>query len=185
MAENENDTKPPEGSERKTWNPEEDLEWWKTEYEGIKNEPGHAARETLGGLKTRTDFPLSSGPEKRFEPRYSFDQVAGTSIFVHLGPKAFEILNFSVGGVAFFSDTFFPEGTNLLLSALGMIALDVDVLSCEIEETDSSFMEFKYRVRGKFGPRVNGYQVYVLAREMYLNQVKEVRDPDATKAKTQ
>ena len=185
MAENENDTKPPRGPEGNTWDPDQELERWKAEYEGIKNELDNPHRETLGGPKTGADSPLPTGSEKRIEPRYAFDQVAGASIFVHLGPKAFEILNFSVGGVAFFSDTYFPEGTNLLLSALGMIALDVDVLSCEIEETDSGLMEFKYRVRGKFGPRVNGYQVYVLAREMYLNQVKEARGPDATKAETQ
>jgi hypothetical protein len=54
-----------------------------------------------------------------------------------------------------------------------MIALDVEVLSCEMEEVDESMMEYRYRVRAKFGPRVNGYQVYVLAREMYLQQQDE------------
>jgi hypothetical protein len=34
-------------------------------------------------------------------------------------------------------------------------------------------MDYRYRVRAKFGPRVNGYQVYVLAREMYLQQTGE------------
>jgi hypothetical protein len=40
-------------------------------------------------------------------------------------------------------------------------------------------MEYRYRVRAKFGPRVNGYQVYVLAREMYLQQEQsgEAVDP--------
>lgn len=185
MAENENDTKPPEEPERKIWDPELDLERWKAEYEGLKNEWDNLARDPLGRLETKAVSPFPAGSEKRVEPRYSFDQVPGASIFVHLGPKAFEVLNFSVGGVAFFSDTYFPEGTNLLLSALGMIALDVDVLSCEIEETDSGLMEFKYRVRGKFGPRVNGYQVYVLAREMYLNQLREARGPDAPEGETQ
>lgn len=184
MAENENDIKPPKGTEKKTWDPEGDLKRWKAEYEGIKNGLDKPARETLGGPEKGADSPFPAKNEKRVEPRYAFDQVPGASIFVHLGPKAFEILNFSVGGVAFFSDIYFPEGTNLLLSALGMIALDVDVLSCEIEETNSGLMEFKYRVRGKFSSRVNGYQVYVLAREMYLNQVKEARGPDATEAET-
>ena len=185
MAENENDTKPPEGAERKAWDPEEELERWKTEYEGVKKELDNLPREPSEGTETRADSPLPAGREMRGEPRYSFDQVAGASIFVHLGPKAFEILNISVGGVAFFSDVYFADGTNLLLSALGMIALDVEVLNCELEETDSSFMEFKYRVRGKFGPRVNGYQVYVLAREMFLKQVREARGPVASEVGTQ
>jgi hypothetical protein len=41
-----------------------------------------------------------------------------------------------------------------------------------MEEVDHGLMEYRYRVRAKFGPRVNGYQVYVLAREMYLQQVQ-------------
>ena len=60
-----------------------------------------------------------------------------------------------------------------MLSALGMVALDVDVVSCEMEETDSNFMEYRYLVRAKFSERVNGYLVYVLSREMYLRQVQE------------
>ena len=87
-----------------------------------------------------------------------------------MGPRAFPILNISIGGLAFHSDIYFEPGTKLLMSALGMIALDVEVLSGDREETDAALMECKYRVRAKFGPRVNGYQVYVLAREMYLQE---------------
>jgi hypothetical protein len=54
-----------------------------------------------------------------------------------------------------------------------MIALDVEILSCEMEEVNEGLMEYRYRVRSKFGPRVNGYQVYVLAREMYLQENNE------------
>ena len=34
-------------------------------------------------------------------------------------------------------------------------------------------MEYKCRVRAKFGPHVNGYQVYVLAREMQMQLSKD------------
>jgi hypothetical protein len=34
-------------------------------------------------------------------------------------------------------------------------------------------MECRYRVRAKFGSHVNGYQVYVLAREMHLQNAKD------------
>ncbi|MDH4248170.1 MAG: PilZ domain-containing protein [Deltaproteobacteria bacterium] len=121
---------------------------------------------------------LPDEKDRREEPRYAFDD--NSKIYAHLGPRAFRILNISVGGVAFFSDMYFAPGTKLLMSALGMIALDVEVLNCDIEETNSDLMEFKYRVRAKFGPRVNGYQVYVLAREMYLQeggQLPEGEDP--------
>jgi len=140
---------------------------WKAEYEELVKflrtsgaAPGPAS--SVSALKT---------PERRSEPRYSFNE--GSKIFAHLGPKAFKIINIAIGGVAFYSDTFFETGTKLLLSALGMIALDVEILSCEMEEVDENLMEYRYRVRAKFGPRVNGYQVYVLAREMYMQQQGE------------
>jgi len=119
----------------------------------------------------------ATGSERRTEPRYNF--ADGARIFAHLGPKAFQIVNISIGGVAFYSDVAFEPGTNLLLSALGMIALDVEILDCEMEEVDSRMMEYRYKVRAKFGPRVNGYQVYVLAREMYLQGGGSATPPEA------
>lgn len=148
----------------KVYNPQDELEHWKHEYESIKKilptEPDKRHPEE--------DITDMTDDERRVEPRYSFDQES--KIYAHLGPQAFPILNISIGGLAFYSDLFFDNGTKLLMSALGMIALDVEVLSCEMEEIDSELMEYKYRVRTKFGPRVNGYQVYVLAREMYLQE---------------
>lgn len=140
---------------------------WKAEYEDL-----------VRFLRASGTVPSQASPvsalkpqERRSEPRYSFNE--GSKIFAHLGPKAFKIINIAIGGVAFYSDTFFESGTKLLLSALGMIALDVEILSCEMEEVDENLMEYRYRVRAKFGPRVNGYQVYVLAREMYMQQQGE------------
>jgi hypothetical protein len=159
-------TKPPP---QNVYRPEEDLERWRKEYLEVRdfldevdlfmNQSGEK-----GGGKP------PGGKERRAEPRYPFKDQA--QIFAHLGPKAFHIINISIGGVAFYSDVAFEPGTKLLLSALGMIALDVEILSCDMEEVDGSLMEYRYRVRAKFGPRVNGYQVYVLAREMYLQQIQ-------------
>jgi hypothetical protein len=144
----------------------DDEQDWKAEYEGLVElllangpPPQHPEKADL------------MSQDRRAEPRYSFKE--GAQVFAHLGPKAFQIINISIGGVAFYSDIYFEGGTKLLLSALGMIALDVEILSCEMEEVDEGLMEYRYRVRAKFGPRVNGYQVYVLAREMYLQQQGE------------
>jgi hypothetical protein len=163
---------------------EEELERWRKQYLEVReflDEVDIFMTESSdkGGEKQLT------GRERRAEPRYPFRDQA--QIFAHLGPKAFHIVNISIGGVAFFSDVAFEPGTKLLLSALGMIALDVEILSCTMEEVDGSLMEYRYRVRAKFGPRVNGYQVYVLAREMYLQQVQageavEGEDPTAPEA---
>ena len=141
---------------------------WKVEYEQLTKFLPRASfavpvqGSQQGGRMTE---------DRRTEPRYAFNE--GAQVFAHLGPKAFQIINIAIGGVAFHSDIYFEPGTKLLLSALGMIALDVEILSCEMEEVDEGLMEYRYQVRAKFGPRVNGYQVYVLAREMYLQQTGE------------
>ncbi len=96
-----------------------------------------------------------------------------SKIYANIGPQAFPILNISISGISFYSEVNFKTGTKLVMSAMGMIALEVEVVSSEIEETDSSLMEYKYRVRAKFGPHVNGYQVYVLAREMQMQSSKD------------
>ncbi|MDH5752833.1 MAG: PilZ domain-containing protein [Deltaproteobacteria bacterium] len=149
------------------YNFDEELQYWKKEYLELKKQAAEPMSDTPEQLKEAPDTQ-QSGSDRRSEPRYIFGDQS--KIYAHLGPRAFRVLNISVGGLAFHSDLAFEPGTKLLMSALGMIALDVEVLSCIIEETDAGLMEYKYRVRAKFGPRVNGYQVYVLAREMYLQE---------------
>lgn len=101
-------------------------------------------------------------------------------IYAQMGPKAFPILNISISGIAFHSEMYIEPGTKLLMSAMGMIALEVEVLSSDMEETDAGLMEFKYRIRAKFGPHVNGYQVYVLSREMHMHSLKGKSSPEIT-----
>jgi hypothetical protein len=141
---------------------------WKVEYEQLTKFLPRTGTVAPGGGPQKAG---GMGQERRAEPRYAFKE--GAQVFAHLGPKAFQIINIAIGGVAFYSDIYFESGTKLLLSALGMIALDVEILSCDMEEVDEGLMEYRYCVRAKFGPRVNGYQVYVLAREMYLQQTGE------------
>lgn len=173
--------KPASGEEQKEkiWSHDQEVDRWKDEYHNLKKELENLTPE-MDVLGEMENFDASNIPreiqEKRVEPRYNFQPKKSVQIFAHIGPKAFRILNISVGGVAFFSDTYFEPDTNLLLSALGMVALDVDVLDCELKETNPDFMEYEYLVRAKFSPRVNGYLVYVLSREMYLKQIAEKED---------
>ena len=162
----------------KLWNAEEEQERWKNQYENIRSELENLTPDSdvLGELENLEAHPVPSDiEERRAEPRYKFkkQQDQGVNIYAHIGPKAFEIVNISIGGLAFYSDTGFEPHTNLLMSALGMVALDVDVVSCEMEETDADFMEYRYLVRARFSERVNGHLVYVLSREMYLRQMQE------------
>lgn len=159
---------------------EEELARWRREYLEIRKllvrELGEMARPGGGGPGRASGGKPPSGIERRAEPRYNF--MPESKIYAHMGPRAFPILNISIGGLAFHSDIYFEPGTKLLMSALGMIALDVEVLSCDMEETDADLLECRYRVRAKFGSHVNGYQVYVLAREMHLQNVKSQQPGD-------
>jgi PilZ domain len=149
---------------------EEELERWRREYVEIRRLISQEMEGLVRPGSGKAGAKPSGGIERRAEPRYNF--MPESKIYAHMGPRAFPILNISIGGLAFHSDLFFEPGTKLLMSALGMIALDVEVLSCDMEETDADLMECQYRVRAKFGSHVNGYQVYVLAREMHLQNVK-------------
>ncbi len=106
--------------------------------------------------------------------------MADSKIYAQMGPQAFPILQLSIEGITFYSDSYIAPRTKLLMSAKGMIALEVEVVSSEIEETDSNLLEFKYRVKAKFGNHVNGYQVYVLAREMHMHNKKPQDAPKLT-----
>jgi len=150
---------------------EEELERWRREYLEIRRLISQEMKGLAQPSRSGVSAPARAPAERRADPRYVF--MPDSKIYAHMGPRAFPILNISIGGLAFHSDILFEPGTKLLMSALGMIALDVEVLSCDMEETDSDLMECKYRVRAKFGPHVNGYQVYVLAREMHLQNIKE------------
>ena len=159
-----------------TYSHDEELERWKREYLEIK-ELISQEMEALSGQQQSHDGRSSvTFHERRSDPRYFF--MADSKIYAHMGPRAFPILNISIGGLAFYSDIEFEPGTKLLMSALGMIALDVEVLSCDMEETDEKLMEYQYRVRARFSSHVNGYQVYVLAREMHLQNLKLKGEPE-------
>jgi hypothetical protein len=161
---------PLQSAQVRIYSHQDELERWKREYLEIKQLISREL-EGLHDPKPLDDGGLPPSPDdRRTEPRYNF--MPESKIYAHMGPRAFPILNISIGGLAFHSDICFEPGTKLLMSALGMIALDVEVLSCDMEETDEHLMEYQYRVRARFGSHVNGYQVYVLAREMHLQNVK-------------
>lgn len=162
---------PPPVIKERVYSHEEEIERWKREYLEIRHLIAEEMAVEAGSDRDRDSMMRPPKAERRAEPRYSF--MPDSKIYAHMGPRAFQILNISVGGLAFHSDVYFEPGQKLLMSALGMIALDVEVLSCEMEETDTDLMECKYRVRAKFGSHVNGYQVYVLAREMHLQNGKQ------------
>lgn len=162
---------PPRNAQGKVYSHDEELERWRRDYQELKELISRELEQVATPSRPAGVDMSPSFAERRAEPRYNF--MPESKIYAHMGPRAFPILNISIAGLAFHSDLYFEPGTKLLMSALGMIALDVEVLSCDMEETNADLMECQYRVRAKFGSHVNGYQVYVLAREMHLQNVKD------------
>ena len=142
---------------------EKGAEYWRAEYE-------HCCEQL-----EQTDFRQTETrkQDRRANPRLTFPP--GAKVFVHHGATAYPIINISVGGIAFYSISSFTPGENLVLSAKGIFALEVEVIECTMKERDPIFMDFHYLVRGKFGKNVNGFQAFVMAREIYL-RMQEGRD---------
>ncbi|MBI3993081.1 MAG: PilZ domain-containing protein [Candidatus Lambdaproteobacteria bacterium] len=148
---------------RKVWSLEEEIERWKGEYQMLHTKKVHD--EWVENLhKFRGPHHPPEGIERRSEPRLYLPEK--TQIFAHIGPQAMTIHDISVGGMSFFSEFYFEPDTHVLVSAMGNIALELVIVTCDMVETDADFMEYRYKVHAKFGPLVNGYQVYMLAMEI-------------------
>ncbi len=128
---------------------------WKERYE----------RQIQDWLRESEDLAAHPDAERRKHPRVTFP--AGLHVFMHDKPKSYEIRDLSAGGVSFFSDHEIAPSTHIVLSAMGVLALEVEVVGCEMEAADEELMEYRYRVRAKFGESVDGYEAFVLAREIY------------------
>ena len=111
------------------------------------------------------DLPTSTfeGDDRREYPRFNLSEE--TKVFIHEGPKSYTLRDFSVGGMAFFSPVGFLPGAKLQMSAMGLLTLNVEVLSSSIENDPNFDGDFQYLVRTRFSEEVNGYHVFILAKE--------------------
>ncbi len=106
--------------------------------------------------------------ERRKAPRIPVTSTQFTAAFTDLGVKTLtEVLtkDISTTGVCFFSDQVFPSGAEIDLSVAKVFSLSAVVVSCEMEETDASFLEVRYRVRCRFVNEKQGMEVLVRAKE--------------------
>jgi c-di-GMP-binding flagellar brake protein YcgR len=146
-------------SDMETWTePAENTDArWRQEYENLIRKMG----------LTVAPGP-ATGKDRREHPRVTLPR--GAAIYAHGSPQRFEIHDLSAGGLSFYSDHHIQAGSRLILSALGLLALEVDVVGCDMEEVDPNLMDFRYRVRCKFAEKVNGFQAFILARELFMKQ---------------
>ena len=122
-------------------------------------------RQTEDWLRESGDPAAHPDAERRAHPRVTFP--AGLHVFMHNEAKGYEIRDLSAGGVSFFSDREIAPGSPIVLSAMGKLALEVEVVGCEMGAVDEETTESRYRIRATFGESVDGYDAFVLAREIY------------------
>ena len=131
---------------------------WKREYEQRLQDLEKTAR------MLRTD-------ERRTFPRH--DLRLATNALVTGPPQTFRICDISVGGVSFLSSGKFEVGTNLWVTAGNVVAVEIKVVRIALEEGDSNFMEYHYRVHTRFVQEMDGYMAFVL----FWDRDKDEGDP--------
>lgn len=146
----------------------DELERWRADYRNVLQ--SIETQQERFGSQPQT---LPAGAERRKDPRFAIPGEA--KVFVHLKPRAFLLDNISVGGMAFYSDMPFEPGNTITLSAMGALAIDAEVVHCEMIEKQEAMLEYQYLVRTRFQPSVNGYQAFVLALEVVENTLRETR----------
>ena len=144
----------------------EEMERWRADYTNMLQ----SIESETGRFGSRPG-DLPAGAERRKDPRFAIPGEA--KVYVHLKPRAFLLDNISIGGMAFYSDMPFQQGHAFTLSAMGAMAIDAEVVHCEMIETREDLMEYQYLVRARFRPSVNGYQAFVLALEVVENTLRE------------
>ena len=135
-------------------------DFWKSEYESRL----HADQQD-----EIMEFP--EPVDRRKLPRLVLEP--GKNVWLIADTSPIPVLNISAGGIAFFSERNYHPGDTVNLSVARTLAIEAVVLSCEMVPTDSIFMEYQYRVRAKYASGVNGFKMFVLARDIYVHNLEK------------
>lgn len=76
----------------------------------------------------------------------------------------------SMSGVCFYADRPFELGVEIELAVAKVFSLTASVVSCEMEETDSTMLEVRYRVRCQFLDEHHGMELMVIAKEAEMRE---------------
>lgn len=112
---------------------------WKREYEQALRE--HAAAPTAA--------PPGGAVEQRRDPRL---QPRGTTVSIGLAPGV-HLTHLDGTTVEFLAERRFDPGAPVLLQIETAPPLQVHVLSCALEETDTIWLDAHYRVRCRIDPQ--------------------------------
>lgn len=133
-------------------------EFWRQEYEKRVAEDQKEGR-----------LEILNEEDRRKHPRLGLEE--DRRVWLHADSKPVPIDNISAQGIAFLSTSRVFPGDKVLLSVAKSLSIEAIVLDCEMEAVDSIFMEYQYRIRSRYADEENGYKIYVLARDIYMNNL--------------
>lgn len=109
--------------------------------------------------------PLQDQDERRAYPRFKISE----DIYRSEESTNRRIIDLSKSGYAFHSERMYSNGEEAPLTIRGAFEAHATVVSCEIEETDTDFLEFMYRVRCEFTNSEHGMIIILLIFEDSTN----------------
>lgn len=105
--------------------------------------------------------PLRHHDERRDSPRFEFSE----DIYHSEEATHRKIIDLSKTGYAFHAEKKYSVGEEAPLTIRDAFEAHAKVVSCEMEETDSGFLEFKYRVCCQFTNPEHGMIIILLLFE--------------------
>ena len=104
---------------------------------------------------------LPDKEERRGSPRFKFSK----ELFRSAESIQRDIIDMSTTGFAFHSERTYEIGEEVPLTMHDAFQAHAKVVGCEMVETDSAFLEFKYRVRCQFTNPEHGMIILMLLFE--------------------
>lgn len=105
--------------------------------------------------------PLQDQDERRGSPRFKFSM----DIYHSEESTHRNIIDLSKTGYAFHSERMYEIGEEAPLTIRNAFEAQANVVKCEMEETDTGFLEFMYRVRCHFINPEHGMVIILLLFE--------------------
>ena len=125
---------------------------WEKEYDRLLAESRRSGQVA--------DADKSEG--HRSQPRF---HLKDSHVWIRV-PTRFDLLEISIAGIAFHSKAPFQVGENLLLTLDKAFSIEAKVVECFLTESDSGFLELRYRVGCAFNDQNHGMQMLVMLKDL-------------------
>ena len=131
---------------------------WDKEYEEL-------VKESL----SRGDISLVEGDrEKRASPRF---RIKSGAIWVKMD-TSFDVLDASISGISFETDRHFNDKDVIAIAIAKAFKIEVEVISCEMVESDPGITPTKYVTRCHFIDEHSAVRFLVMLKAVDDNQIE-------------